>query len=125
MERSETQSGVNRHKALTLPEVVVAITNLSCRKLKTQVVGVMIKAIKHWVYNQHRKYVWVLSRIGKQPDAYIPTDKRELYVITIAYNHSRLIEKQIELVKQHVKDRNYLHVVVDNSHNRDARRRKS
>ena len=54
----------------------------------------MIKAIKHWVYNQHRKYVWVLSRIGKQPDAYIPTDKRELYVITIAYNHTWLISDE-------------------------------
>ena len=71
----------------------------------------------------YRKYVWVLSRTGKKPDVYIPTDKRELYVITIAYNHARLIEKQIELVKQHVKDRNYLHVVVDNSPNWDARRR--
>ena len=83
----------------------------------------MVKTIKHWVYNVYRKYVWVLSRTGKKPDVYIPTDKRELYVITIAYNHARLIEKQIELVKQHVKDRNYLHVVVDNSPNWDARRR--
>lgn len=83
----------------------------------------MIKSIKHWIYNQHRKYVWFLSHIGWKVNTYIPTDKRELYVITIAYNHTRLIEKQIELVKQHVTDRNYLHVVVDNSPNRETRRR--
>lgn len=82
----------------------------------------MIKTIKHWVYNQHSKYVWLLSRIWKHTDAYIPTDKMELYVITIAYNHTRLIEKQIELVKQHVKDKNYLHVVVDNSPKKEERR---
>lgn len=83
----------------------------------------MIKTIKRWIYNQHRKYVWLLSRIGRQPDVYIPTDNKDLYVITIAYNHTRLIEKQIELVKQHVTDRNYLHVVVDNSPKKEARRR--
>ena len=83
----------------------------------------MLNTIKHWIYNQHRKYVWFLSHIGGNVNAYIPTDKRDLYVITIAYNHTRLIEKQIELVKQHVTDRNYLHVVVDNSPNRGTRRR--
>ena len=82
----------------------------------------MIKTIKHWVYNQHSEHVWLLSRIWKHTDAHIPTDKIELYVITIAYNHTRLIEKQIELVKQHVKDKNYLHVVVDNSPKKEERR---
>lgn len=82
----------------------------------------MIKVIKHWVYNQHRKYVWLLSHIWRRANVYIPIDKKELFVITIAYNHTRLIEKQIELVKLHVKDKNYLHVVVDNSPNMEARR---
>ena len=35
----------------------------------------------------------------------------------------RLIEKQIELVKLHLKDNNYLHVVVDNSPNKKARQK--
>lgn len=81
----------------------------------------MYRAFKHWVFNQHRKYVWLLSRIAKKPDAYIPTDQKELYVITVAYNHVRLIEKQIELVKRHVRDKNYLHVVVDNSPKKKVR----
>ena len=81
----------------------------------------MINAIKHWIFNQYGKYVWLLSRIGRKVDANIPAEGSELYVITVAYNHVRLIEKQIELVKRHVKDENYLHVVVDNSPNKKAR----
>lgn len=81
----------------------------------------MISTIKHWVYNQYRKYVWLLSRIGRAVDT-IPADGSDLYVITIAYNQARLIEKQIELVKLHVKDESYVHIVVDNSPNRKARR---
>lgn len=81
----------------------------------------MIRGIKHWIFNLHRKYVWLLSRIGRKPYAYLPADQKELHVITVAYNHVRLIEKQIEMVKQHVKDKDYLHVIIDNSPNRKVR----
>lgn len=80
----------------------------------------MISTIKHWIYNQYRKYVWLLSRIGRAVDT-IPADGRDLYVITIAYNQARLIEKQIELVRLHIRDVNYLHIVVDNSPNKRVR----
>ena len=82
----------------------------------------MYRKFKHWVFNQHRKYVWLLSRIGRKADVTISTDQSELYIITVAYNHVRLIEKQIELVKRHVIDKNYLYVVVDNSPNKKARK---
>ncbi|MCR5153068.1 MAG: hypothetical protein K6A98_07970 [Prevotella sp.] len=65
-----------------------------------------LTAFKRWVFNQYGKYVWLLSRIGKTVEAF-PSEGSELYVITVAYNHV-LIEKQIELVKLHVKDRKYL-----------------
>ena len=81
----------------------------------------MLTAFKHWVYNQYRRYVWLLSRIGRPVNSF-HSKSRELYVITIAYNHVRLIEKQVELVKLHVKDRDYLHVVVDNSPNKRVRK---
>lgn len=80
----------------------------------------MLKTFKHWVYNQYRKYVWLLSHVGMAVNIF-PFEGRGLYVITVAYNHVRLIEKQIELVKLHVKDKDYLHVVVDNSPSRSAR----
>ena len=80
-----------------------------------------LAAFKHWVFNQYGRYVWLLSRMGRPVDSFAP-DGLELYVITVAYNHVRLIEKQIELVKLHVKDKNYRHVVVDNSPSRSARK---
>lgn len=83
----------------------------------------MFLAFKHWVFNQHRKYVWFLSLIGKETESLIPIDQSELYVITVAYNHVGLIEKQIELVKRHVIDKAYLHIIVDNSPKRTARRK--
>ena len=81
----------------------------------------MQAVIKNWIYNQYGKYVWLLSRIGR-PVQTVPSGGSELYIITVAYNHVWLIEKQIELVKLHVKDRNYLHVVVDNSPNKKVRK---
>lgn len=82
----------------------------------------MYRAFKHWVFNQHRKYVWLLSRIGRRVDIDIPAEQNELYIITIAYNHLGLIEKQIGLVKQYVTDKNYLHVIVDNSTSKKTRK---
>lgn len=80
-----------------------------------------LTAFKHWFFNQYGRYVRLLSRIGRPIDSFAP-DGLELYVITVAYNHVRLIEKQIELVRLHVKDKSYLHVVVDNSPSRSARK---
>ena len=65
--------------------------------------------------------MWLLSRIGRAVDT-VPADGSDLYVITIAYNQARLIEKQIELVRLHVKDGSYVHIVVDNSPSGKARR---
>lgn len=81
----------------------------------------MLATIKHWLFNQYRKYVWLLSRFG-QTVYTTPGERSDLYVITVAYNHVRLIEKQIELVRLHVKDENYFHVVVDNSPNKWVRK---
>ena len=81
----------------------------------------MLTVFKHWVYNQYRKYVWLLSHIGRVVNT-IPYEGNELFLITIAYDHVRLIEKQIGLVKLHVKDKEYVHVVVDNSPSKKSRK---
>lgn len=82
----------------------------------------MLTYFKHWVFNQYSKYVWLLSRIGRNVNT-VPSEGVDLCIITVAYNHVRLIEKQIELVKLRVKDKDYLHVVVDNSPNKRVRKR--
>lgn len=84
---------------------------------------VMLTAFKHWVFNQYRRYVWLLSHMGRNVNTIASeSEDVDLCVITVAYNHVRLIEKQIELVKLRVKDENYMHVVVDNSPNKRARK---
>lgn len=81
----------------------------------------MLTAFKHLVYNQYRSFVWFLSRIGR-PVNTISSGGSDLYVITVAYNHERLIEKQIDLVKRHVKDADYSHIIVDNSPSKKVRK---
>ena len=61
----------------------------------------MLTAFKYWVYNQYRRYVWLLSRIGRPVNTFHSTGS-ELYVITVAYNHVRLIEKQVDKLKDGV-----------------------
>ncbi len=80
--------------------------------------------LKHRIFNLYRKYVWFLSCTGKKLDDHHLTIEYncDLYAMTIAYNHVRLIEKQIELVKQHIKDKDYRHVIVDNSPNKRIRK---
>ena len=82
----------------------------------------MITTLKHGVFNLYRKYVWLISHIGRKTHTIIPIERGELYIITIAYNHVRLIEKQIEQVKQHIKDNDYRYVVVDNSPDKRIRK---
>ena len=67
----------------------------------------------------YRKYVWLLTRFGK--DVPFETVESSLFIITIAYNHVKLIEKQIELVKRYCRDEGYRHVIVDNSPKKSSR----
>ena len=61
-----------------------------------------------------------MSNFGKNIN--LGSTGNNLYIITIAYNHAKLIEKQIELVKRYGKDENYKHVIVDNSPKRSVRK---
>jgi hypothetical protein len=76
--------------------------------------------LKHQFFNLYREYVWLLSRLGKK--VFLGSAENSLYIITVAYNHAKLIEKQIELVKKYVKDENYRHVIVDNSPQKSVRK---
>ena len=83
----------------------------------------ILRKIKYLFFNPYSKYVGLLAHIGSFAGMYTEEDQRsDLYVITIAYNHERLIEKQIELVKRYVKDGSFRHVIVDNSSQRKVRK---
>ncbi len=79
--------------------------------------------LKHHIFNLYKQYVWLLSRYGNSVTVSSTHSDCEMMVITIAYNHTRLIEKQIELVKRYVKDEKLQHVVFDNSPDKKVRSR--
>jgi len=54
-----------------------------------------------------------ISRIGKPLKT--PTNVDSLYVFTVAFNKEDLIRKQYELLKKHLKDKNFHYIVADNS----------
>ena len=83
----------------------------------------VLRKIKYLLFNPYSKYVWLLSRMGRKVDKGGETKRSDLYIITIAYNHERLIEKQIEQVRRYIKDERIKHVIVDNSPKRAARKR--
>lgn len=84
----------------------------------------LLRHIQNLLFNPYAKYVRWLSLIGSFPRAEKPesdSGRCEMMIVTIAYNDENLIRKQIELVKVHVKDSDYCHVIVDNSPNRRKR----
>lgn len=42
-------------------------------------------------------------------------NQKSLFLITVAFNDEILIQKQIEAMKEFIKDKNYCHIIVDNS----------
>ena len=83
----------------------------------------IFRKIKYGLFNSYNKYVWLLSSMGRKICDSAESERSELYIITIAYNHERLIEKQIEMVRRYVKDEKFQHIIVDNSSQRKVRKR--
>lgn len=92
----------------------------------------MFKTIKHnplvlrlfrKVFNLNAKFIRMVSTTGSMADAYISdaVKNRQMMIITVAFNHVGLVEKQIELVKRYVRDADYCHVIADNSPSKEKR----
>ena len=73
----------------------------------------IFRKIKYGLFNSYNKYVWLLSSMGRKICYNAESERSELYIITIAYNHERLIEKQIEMVRRYVKDEKFQHIIND------------
>jgi hypothetical protein len=48
---------------------------------------------------------------------------RSLDIIAIAFNNEFLVEQQIRLIKKYLQDKNYTHIIADNSTDREKRKR--
>ena len=79
--------------------------------------------IRKLVFNLYSWLAFCLARL------WCPFNRRtknsdfcEMLILTVAFNNEQLIERQIELIKENIKDENYHYMVVDNSTNRKKRK---
>lgn len=80
----------------------------------------LFRGIQNLLFNPYAKYVYYLSLGGGKSNRFVQECSSEgercsMLIVTIAYNEETLIRKQIELIKTHIKDSEYCHIVVDNS----------
>ncbi len=83
------------------------------------------KNIKQFIhdrtFNTYSKLSFCLARwypfFGKADE----DDQCEMLILTVAFNNEQLIERQIELIRDNIKDEDYLYMVVDNSTNKQKR----
>lgn len=81
----------------------------------------LVSIVRELIQSAYGRYVSMLARIGK--DGPIAKGERSrLLLVTIAFNHEGLIRKQIEMVRQHVGDEDFQHIIIDNSSRKDKRR---
>ena len=82
-------------------------------------------SIKRTIFDTFIKTVYHASiRLSQKSDSLIDFSKlsnRDLCLFTIAFNKPFLIENQIRLIKKNIKDRDFVHIVADNSSNKDIR----
>lgn len=87
----------------------------------------LFRNIQNLLFNPYAKYVYYLSLGRGKFNRFVQEYSSEvercgMLIVTIAYNEETLIRKQIELIKTHIKDSEYCHIVVDNSPSRTKRR---
>ena len=81
------------------------------------------KNIHDHVFNTYSRLAFCLARIWNP--FYRRTrivDHCEMMILTVAFNNEQLIERQIELIKENIKDENFRYMVADNSTSRQKRK---
>jgi len=83
------------------------------------------KNIKQFI---HDRAFNAYSRLAFRLAKWYPLCKRaekgehcEMLILTVAYNNEQLIERQIELIRDNIKDEDYRYMVADNSTSRQKR----
>ena len=81
----------------------------------------LLNIIREHLWAVYGRYVFWLSRMGKAKTINF-SQQCPLLLVTIAFNHEELIKKQIEMVKHHIKNTPYHHILVDNSSDNSKRK---
>ena len=81
------------------------------------------KFIHDHTFNTYSRLAFGLARI------WYPFDRRyeigescEMLILTVAFNNEQLIKRQIESIRDNIKDENYHYIVTDNSTNKQKRK---
>lgn len=81
------------------------------------------KYIHDRAFNTYSRLAYCLARIWYPFYRKTEDVKRyEMLILTVAYNNEQLIERQIELIRDNIKDESYRYMVADNSTNRQKRK---
>lgn len=81
------------------------------------------RILQQKLYNPYVRYCSWLASIASKPEKDAEKDREncELLVVTIAFNKPDLIKKQLELMQENFKDKDYIHVIADNSNKKALR----
>ena len=81
------------------------------------------KFIHDYTFNMYSRLAFCLARIWYPFNKEIKKGEPcEMLILTVAFNNEQLIERQIELIRDNIKDDNYRYMVADNSTSRQKRK---
>ncbi|GAB6976056.1 hypothetical protein JCM15124A_09630 [Prevotella falsenii] len=73
------------------------------------------------VFNLYRKVLVLLSKTTFKYNNDKRFEHQHMCIVTIAFNEEKLIQKQIQLIKQHITDKGFKHIIADNSAKKQKR----
>ena len=84
------------------------------------------KNIKQFIhdraFNAYSRLSFCLARWYPFFERAEENEQCEMLILTVAFNNEQLIERQIELIRDNIKDENYRYMVADNSTNSEKRK---
>lgn len=74
------------------------------------------------VFNLYHEVLFLLTKTTFKNRNDREIGYTDICIITIAFNEEKLIQKQIQLIKQHITDKEFKHIILDNSSKKTKRK---
>ena len=74
------------------------------------------------IFNMYSRLAYRLAKWYPSYRRVEESEHCEMLILTVAFNNEQLIERQIELIRDNIKDENYRYMVADNSTNSQKRK---
>lgn len=88
----------------------------------------ILRKVRAGIFNYYAKYVFFLSTRRANANTFLNLSLNEklkdghIDLITVAFNSEVLINKQIDLLRTHLKEKEFTHIIIDNSTFRGKRK---